>query len=52
MGEVFSRAEGFRSLGQMAGALAFHAVFTAAGMSCFVQARKRREAKKPQMAQV
>jgi hypothetical protein len=52
MGEVFSQAEGFRSLGTMAGALGFHAVFSAAGMSCFAQAGKRRQDRKPEVAKV
>jgi hypothetical protein len=45
MGEVFSRAQGFRTLGEMAPALAFHFVFCLAGMSCFVQVARRKAAR-------
>jgi hypothetical protein len=44
MGEVFSRAVGFRSVTEMLPAVAFHVVFCVAGMSCLVQARRRRQA--------
>lgn len=42
MGEVFSRAEGFRTIGQLVPPVAFHVVFSLAGMWFLVQAKKRR----------
>jgi hypothetical protein len=43
MGEVFSRAAGFRSVTEMLPAVAFHVVFSVAGMSCLVQTRRRKQ---------